>query len=229
MMVSLGYPDGELIPREEFLATVRRISKVLSIPLSVDIVSGFATAEHELATTIEGVINAGGIGINVEDFAHSTKKLEPVERQVGKLKAIRRQAESMEVPLVINARTDALRFAEGDEEAKLGESIRRATAYRDAGADCVYPMGLVGRDAISRFVKALKCPVNIMIRKGLPSLAELEVLGIRRVSFGPGASYAAMGLLKRISKEILERGSVDSLVEGAISFDELDSLAISRK
>src|ERR1700730_1582204 len=80
MMVSLGYPDGELIPREEFLATVRRISKVLSIPLSVDIVSGFATADHELATTIEGVTNAGGIGINIEDFAHSTKKLETVER-----------------------------------------------------------------------------------------------------------------------------------------------------
>lgn len=108
----------------------------------------------------------------------------------------------MGLPLVINARTDALRFAGGDDEAKLQEAIRRASAYRDAGADCVYPMGLTDRDSISRFVKALDCPVNVMIRKGLPALQELENLGVTRVSFGPSASYAAMGLLKRISKEI---------------------------
>lgn len=229
MMVSLGYPDGELIPRDEFLEAVSRIAAVLSIPLSVDIVGGFANDPRELASTIKGVIDAGGIGVNIEDFVHETKRFEPVEKQIGKLETIKSQTESMNVPLVINARTDALRYAEGDDEAKLQEAIRRASAYRDAGADCVYPMGLVDREAVSRFVRALECPVNVMIRNGLPPLEDLENLGVKRVSFGPGASYAVMGLLKRISKEILAKGSFASLLEGAISFDELNSLATPRK
>jgi 2-methylisocitrate lyase-like PEP mutase family enzyme len=229
MMVSLGYPDGEIIPWTEYLEAVRKIARVLSAPLSVDIVGGFGADAGDVASTIKGILEAGGIGINIEDFVHATKKLEPVEKEVGKLKAIQTQASSMGVPLVINARTDALRFAGGDDEAKLQEAIRRASAYRDAGADCVYPMGLTDRDSISRFVKELDCPVNVMIRKGLPTLQELENLGVTRVSFGPSASYAAMGLLKRISKEILESGSFCGLLEGAISIDELNSLAVPRK
>ena len=225
MMVSLGYSDGEVIPWTEFLEAVRKIARVLTVPLSVDIVAGFGADASDVASRIKGIIEAGAIGINIEDFVHATQKLEPVEKQVGKLEAIQSQARSMGVPLVINARTDALRFAEGDNEAKLTEAIRRASAYRDAGADCVYPMGLVDSDSISTFVRALGCPVNVMIRRSLPSLPELEKLGVTRVSFGPGASYAAMGLLKRISKEILDEGSFKGLLEGAISFDELNSLA----
>ena len=80
----------------------------------------------------------------------------------------------------------------------------------------------------SRFVKALDCPVNVMVRKGLPPVSELEKLGVARVSFGPGASYAAMGLLKRIAKEVIEDGTYDSLLTGVITFDELNSLAVPR-
>ncbi len=101
------------------------------------------------------------------------------------------------VPLVINARTDALRYAQGDEEARLEEAIRRAKAFGDAGVDCVYPMGLVKAEQIAKFTKELNFPVNVMVRKGLPTIQELEKLGVSRVSFGPSASYAAMGLLKR--------------------------------
>jgi len=67
-----------------------------------------------------------------------------------------------------------------------------------------------------------------MVRKGLPPVSELERLGVARVSFGPSASYAAMGLLKRATREVLEKGTYESLVDGAISFDELNSLAVTR-
>jgi len=129
---------------------------------------------------------------------------------------------------VINARTDALRFAPGDKESKLKEAIRRGLAFRDAGADCVYPMGLTDAATISAFVKALNFPVNVMVRRGLPPLEELERLGVARLSFGPTASYAAMGLLKRAAREVLEKGTYESLIEGAITFDELNSLAVPR-
>ncbi len=167
--------------------------------------------------------------VNIEDFAHATKKLFRVERQVENVKAIRRLGDTVGVPLVINARTDALRFGIGDDEAKFEEAIRRATAYRDAGADCVYPMGLTEAGSISRFVKELDFPINVMVRKALPPVSELERLGVARVSFGPSASYAAMGLLKRASKEVLEKGTYQNLVDGAIAFDELNNLATPRQ
>src|SRR2546421_6475650 len=228
LMVSLGYPDGEVIGRNEFVCAVERIAKVLSVPLSVDIVAGFGKTTEEVVATVKAILRAGGIGINIEDFAHATKKLFPVERQVENVKAIRRLGDTVGVPLVINARTDALRFGTGDEEVKFKEAVHRAIAYRDAGADCVYPMGLTEAGSISRFVKELDFPINVMVRKGLPPVSELERLGVARVSFGPSASYAAMGLLKSAAKEVLEKGTYENLVDGAISFDELNSLAMPR-
>ena len=228
LMVSLGYPDGEVMGRPEFVSAVERIARVLSVPLSVDIVAGFGKTTKEVVATVKAILKAGGIGINIEDFAHATKKLFPVERNVENVKAIRRLGDAVGVPLVINARTDALRFGTGDDEAKFEEAVRRATAYRDAGADCVYPMGLTEAGSISRFVKELDFPINVMVRKGLPPVSELERLGVARVSFGPSASYATMGLLKRASKEVLEKGTYQKLVDAAISFDELNSLALPR-
>ena len=229
LLVSLGYPDGEVISRDEFVSAVRRIARVLRVPLSVDIVAGFGKTTKEVLTTVKAILKTGAIGVNIEDFIHATKKLHPVERQIENVKAIRKLAETIEIPLVINARTDALRFADGDEEARVKEAIRRAIAYRDAGADCVYPMGLIDATTISRFVKVLDFPINVMVRKGLPPVSELQRLGVARVSFGPTPAYAAMGLLKRAAKEVLEKGTYDNLVEGAITFDELNALAVPRK
>src|SRR5437016_393348 len=228
MLVSLGYPDGEVIDRQEFVSAVGRIARVLSVPLSADIVAGFGKTSKEVLATVKAILKAGAIGVNIEDFIHATKKLYPVERQIENVKALRKLSETTGVPLVINARTDALRFADGDEEARIKEAIRRAMAYRDAGADCVYPMGLIDATSIARFVKALDFPINVMVRKGLPPVSELQRLGVARVSFGPSASYAAMGLLKRAAKEILEQGTYENLVDRAISFDELNSLATRR-
>ena len=228
LMVSLGYPDGEVMGRNEFVSAVERIARILAVPLSVDIVAGFGKTTKEVVATVRAILKAGGIGINIEDFAHATKTLFPVERQIENVKAIRRLGVTVGVPLVINARTDALRFGIGDEEAKFEEAVRRAIAYRDAGADCVYPMGLTEAASIRRFVKELEFPINVMVRKDLPPVGELERLGVARVSFGPSASYAAMGLLKRAAHEVLERGTYQNLVDGAISFDDLNSLALPK-
>ena len=228
MLVSLGYPDGEGIPRRVFVSAVARVARALSVPLSADVVGGFGGSPEGVAKSVNAVVKAGAVGINIEDFVHEAKKLLPVDKQVARLRALVRLQRSG-VPFVINARTDALRFAPGDEDARLEEAIRRATAYRDIGADCVYPMGLTDAQSISRFVKALDFPTNVMVRKGLPTVPELKRLGVARVSFGPSASYAAMGLLRRASKEVLQKGSFETLVGGAIGFDELNALATKRR
>jgi len=229
MLVSLGYTDGEEIPAKDFDAAIRRIARVLSVPLSADVVGGFGDTPKGVARSVRAVIRAGAVGINIEDFVHSAKKLLPVEKQKAKLKELIRLREALKIPFVINARTDALRYAPGNDEEKLEEAIRRAETYRDLGADCVYPMGLTDAASISKFVGALDFPTNVMVRKGLPTVQELKRLGVARVSFGPAASYAAMGLLRRASREVRGKGTYDSLTQGAITFDELNSLALPRK
>jgi 2-methylisocitrate lyase-like PEP mutase family enzyme len=228
MMVSLGYPDGEVIDEKDLVAAVARIGRVLTVPLSVDIVAGFGHTTKDVVDTVRDVVKTGAVGINIEDFEHATKKLFPASEQSEKIKRIRDLAKTLKIPIVINARTDALRYAEGNDDARLAEAIRRGVTYRDAGADCIYPMGLTEASAISTFVKTLQFPVNLMVRKGLPSITDLQKLGVARVSFGPSASYATMGLLKRISKEVIEKGTYDNLVDGAITYDELNSLASPR-
>jgi 2-methylisocitrate lyase-like PEP mutase family enzyme len=225
VMVSLGYPDGETIRRDDYLGAVRRISQVLSVPLSVDMVSGFGRTPVEVAASTRKLISTGAVGLNIEDFEHETKMLFPLSHQIDKLKAVRRTADSLGIPIVINARTDALRYGSGDEDERFKEAIARGIAFRDAGADCVYPMGLFDRDSISAYVKKLNSPVNVMVRKGLPPVGDLQRIGVSRVSFGPSASYAAMGLLKRISNEVMNTGTYSNLTDGAITFDELNNLA----
>jgi 2-methylisocitrate lyase-like PEP mutase family enzyme len=229
LMVSLGYPDGESIPIDELVSAVARIARALTVPLSADVVGGFGDSPEAVTRSVRAVVKEGAVGINIEDFGHDSRRLLPLEKQVARLRALVKLRRSMGVPFVINARTDALRFGAGDDDAKLEEAIRRAETYRDLGADCVYPMGLSDGASIARFVGALNFPINVMVRKGLPSVPELQRLGVARVSFGPSASYAAMGLLRRASREVLQKGTYGQLVEGAITFDELNSLASPRK
>ena len=229
MLVSLGYPDGEGIPHGEFVGAVGRIARVLSVPLSADVVGGFGDSPEGVARSVKAVVDAGAVGINIEDFAHGSKELLPLRSQLERLRSLIRLREETGVPFVINARTDAIRFAVGDEGAKMREAIRRAEAYRDLGVDCVYPMGLSSADSISAFVKTLDFPVNVMVRKGLPPVPELKRLGVARVSFGPSASYAALGLLRRASREVREKGTYGNLTEGAITFDELNALAVPKR
>ncbi len=228
LMVSRGYPDGEQMPRRELVAAVGRIADRLSVPLSADVVAGYGRSPREVAATVRRVLSAGAVGINLEDREPAGAGLSPVAQQVRKLRAVRQLGDSVGVPLVINARTDALRLAAGDARERSEEAVRRAIAYRDAGADCVYPMGLTDPAAIAAFVEALRCPVNVMVREGLPPVAELEKLGVKRISFGPSASYAALWLLRRAASEVLTRGTYDALLRGAISHDELNRLGVRR-
>ncbi len=229
MMVSLGYEDGERIPFPEFLAAVSRIARVLTVPLTVDVVAGFGPSVNEVVSAVRQIVGVGAVGINIEDFEHESKKLFRVEDQVEKIKAIRRLGETMGVNLVINARTDAFRYAEGREEDRFREALRRGESYRDAGADCVYPMGLTQANLIREYVTAFNFPVNVMVTKNTPNVQELEALGVKRLSFGPAAAYAAMGFLKKAAREVLEKGTYTTLVTEAITYDELNSLTHPQK
>jgi len=106
--------------------------------------------------------------------------------------------------------------------------LARGEAYKNAGADCIYPMGLVDKEKIASYVDKIDLPINVMLRKGIPSINDLEELKVARLSFGPSAVYATMGLLKKASRQILNDRRFEILLEDAISYEELNSLAKKR-
>ncbi len=222
---ALGFRDGEEIGRARLAEAVGRIVRSVSLPVSADIVAGFGATPAALRATVRAMLRVGAIGVNLEDVAPPSRRLVPFPRQLRQVEELVRLRDAGPVRFVVNARTDALRRAPGNARERFREAVRRAAAFRDAGADCVYPMGLSAREEIGEFVRALDCPVNVMVRPGLPSLSELRRLGVARVSFGPSGMYATLGFLGRVAREIRTSGSFAGLTDGALRYEELERLS----
>ena len=126
--------------------------------------------------------------------------------------------------MVINARTDVYLMPIGPEATRFERTVERLRAYRAAGADCVFAPGVTDRGLIEKLVKAVAAPMNILATPGCPPILELEQMGVRRVSIGSGVMRSTLGLVRRIGKELLEKGIYSSVFDGAIPFAELNAL-----
>jgi 2-methylisocitrate lyase-like PEP mutase family enzyme len=221
---SLGYPDGQIIPREEMLARIGRIARAVHVPLTADIEAGYgSSAEATAATTLE-LIQAGAIGMNLEDASgNPDDPLIDLQLAVEKIKTARAAAAQLQVEIVLNARTDVYLLSGGNPDADYSEALRRLVAYREAGADCVFAPGLKDADTIGRLVKAVNCPLNILAGPGTPSIPELEKLGVARVSLGSGPMRATLGLLRRAAEELKTSGTYSALEE-AVPYAEANKL-----
>lgn len=221
---SLGYPDGQKISREEMLARVARIAKAVKVPVTADVESGYGGRPEDAARTAREVIEAGAVGMNLEDgtddVAHPLVEL-PL--QLEKIHAVREAALKKGVLLVLNARTDVYLAEVGALEGRYDEAVRRLLAFRDAGADCVFVPGLRDADTIGRIVRDVKCPVNILVGPGFPAIPELQKLGVARVSVGSAAMRATLGLVKRIAEELKSSGTYTTL-EGGISYGDVNRM-----
>jgi 2-methylisocitrate lyase-like PEP mutase family enzyme len=205
---SLGYPDGESVSRDEMLDVIARIARGLAVPLSADIEGGYASDLEALKVTIRAVIEAGAVGINLEDsMKDGSHQLYPVETAVARIKAARAAADSAGVPIVINARTDVLLHAIGEKSSRFDLTVSRANAYLTAGADCAFVPGPSDAALIGKFAAAISGPINVMVLPGMPSAPELEKLGVARVSMGGGPARAALTTVRRIAEELLSSGT----------------------
>jgi 2-methylisocitrate lyase-like PEP mutase family enzyme len=220
---ALGYPDGQRISRGEMLDVVRRIAAAVPVPVSADVEAGYGETAAAAAETARGVAGAGAAGLNLEDTDASGALL-PLERQVERLKAARAAADALGVPLVINGRTDAFNAPGVAAADAPDEAIRRANAYLAAGADCAFVPFVRDRDVIARLAREIRGPLNVLGVPGAPPIAELERLGVRRVSVGSGPARAAYGLARRIAKELREAGTYEAMGAGAISYAEMQDL-----
>ena len=185
---ALGYEDGNVTPPDEMLGAVARIAAVVDVPVTADLEAGYGLEPGEL---VSGLLGAGAVGLNFEDTDHETGALTGAEGQAERLAAIKQAGRDAGVDVVLNARVDAF-LRGGEPEAQLEESVRRGRLYAEAGADCVYPIGARGRDAIRRLVEEIGAPVNILAVPGGLTLDELGELGVARVSFGSGLMHIAM-------------------------------------
>lgn len=224
---SLGFADGQHVPWEEMVAAVHRIARSVRVPVTADIEAGFSSSLEDLRRSIEQIIEAGAVGVNLEDALPGHGEfgpLYPAADQIARIHAARETGEKAGVPVVINARTDAFWQKGPSPEEALRNTIERGRQYLENGADCIFVPGLRKLEHISAVVEALHAPVNILAGLNVPSIPELGKLGVKRVSFGSGPARAAMGLLKRILQEAAASGTYKFMTEGQASYDEMNAL-----
>jgi 2-methylisocitrate lyase-like PEP mutase family enzyme len=186
---ALGWEDGERAPVAEMVEAARRIAAAVDVPVTADLERGYG----DPVGTARAAWDAGLVGLNVED---STREgIVPLEEQVEVIAAIRAAVPE----LVINARVDVfLRIGAGDVE----EAARRANAYLSAGADCTYPI-LAPVDSIAALAHRIDGPINVIAQPGTPGKAELEELGVARLTWGSGLAAVAYDAAARAASTYL--------------------------
>ncbi|BAD59759.1 isocitrate lyase/PEP mutase family protein [Nocardia farcinica] len=180
---SLGRPDGEGMTFTELLGRVRQVTTATDMPVSVDIESGYGLAPAQL---IDGLLEAGAVGLNIEDTVHGEgRRLRGAEEHADFVRGLREFADAAGVHVVVNARTDLFLRGDGDDADRVDRAIERLRLAAAAGADVLYPVGRHSDADMRRLTAELPLPVNAI---GLPDVsdkAELAAQGVARISFGP--------------------------------------------
>ena len=209
---ALGYADGEQAPWNEVVGATARIARTAPVPVTADIEAGYGETPSAVMKSVAEIIRAGAVGVNLEDGTpRGATPIRTIADAAERIRAAREAAGAAGVPIVINARTDLYLRTIGEEAARFDETVARGKAYLAAGADCVYPIGLRDPDTIGRLVKALGAPINIMVRAGLPSVAELEALGVARASTASAVALMAMAATRQIAQELRTTGRFEAL------------------
>ena len=222
---SLGYQDGQEIPVQEMMDAIKRIVSAVNLPVTADIEAGYSQEIEKVLEVVREVMDLGVVGINIEDSTGIKENpIFDIPSQVAKIRAIRDMVTSAEKTLLINARIDLFYLGLYDIQRATEETLKRAQAYLNAGADCIFIFGVTDKKILTQLVKAIPAPVNLLAGPGMPPVVELKLMGVRRLSLGSGAMRATLGTLEQISTELLREGTYDKLAGGALSYGELQKL-----
>jgi 2-methylisocitrate lyase-like PEP mutase family enzyme len=215
---SRGYADGDRLPPRLLAGALAEIARVVSVPLSADIEGGYSQDPKLVAETVLAVLDAGAVGINLEDGSL------PPELLCAKIEAAREVAAKAGVDLFVNARCDVFLRSLTAKEAALAETLARAERYRAAGCDGLFVPRLRESAGIREIVGAIGAlPLNVLAMPGLPTPAELRALGVRRLSAGSGIAQQAYGAAQRAALRFLAEGSPGA-AEDAIANPEMNAL-----
>lgn len=200
-----GYDDGEKLPFDMVLANIQRIIASVDVPITIDFESGYGKSPTKIQENVLKIIQAGAVGINFEDQIVNGEGLYSIEDQCTRINTIREVAKHAEIPIFINARTDL--FFKTDSTSHnnrlLEESLVRASAYAESGANGFFVPGLKDAKYIEKLCERSPIPINIMIMPDTPKPKQLAELGVARISYGPGPYCQAMDFLKQIGSKAL--------------------------
>jgi 2-methylisocitrate lyase-like PEP mutase family enzyme len=221
---TLGYADGQKITLTENIEVVRHIVNNTHLPVSADIEAGYDTSVEGVVKAAEAVLNVAAVGLNLEDgTGNPDTPLFEKSLQQEKIRAIREMSVARGIHLVINARTDV--FLVSDDYTKsLRFAIERGNAYKEAGADCIFipDNGDLDKQSITTLVNEINAPINIIAGATTPPIAELQDVGVSRVSVGPRPMRAVLTLLRNIAEELIVKGTYQLMSESSISYSDIN-------
>ncbi len=195
---SRGQADNEGMTLDDALDGIRHITAAVDVPVSADVESGYDTPAAEL---VDRVLEAGAVGINVEDTVHSQGRMRSLQEHAEYVGAIRVAADEAGVELVINARTDVFIKPQGTFDDPLAEAMERMRACEAAGARCLYPV-LADAEAVRAMLAELNTPINVVADpvngSSAGSLDEVREMGVHRISFGPTLQRQLVGPLTEL-------------------------------
>ena len=219
---SHGYPDGDLLPVRLLVATVADITRLVRVPLSVDLEGGYSSDPAAVGETVAAVADAGAVGINLEDGADDPSLL------CAKIERAKRAGVGRGVDLFVNARTDVYLRGLAPEDRRVEAALERAERYRAAGADGIFVPGLVDAAGIRAVASGVRLPLNVMARPGLPTASELAGLGVRRLSAGSWIAEVAFARAASLAAAFLRTGASETVTQGAMPYPEINALMVAR-
>lgn len=194
------------------------MTRVLGVPLTVDIEGGYSDDSEQVAKVVEAVIATGAVGINIEDGAASPELL------VHKIDAAKRVGDQHGVNLFVNVRCDVYLKNLVPTEQRLEELVKRAARYANGGANGLFAAGVVEPDEIAAVCRESSLPVNLLWRAGLAAPSELQRLGVRRLSAGSSIAEFLYGVMDGLARSFLESGQLDIHTLKAHTYGELNTL-----
>jgi methylisocitrate lyase len=203
-----GLYDEELLGREGTAEIYRELAAAVAVPVNADGEKGYGGPEA-IPETVRQFVAAGVAGMNLEDsdyHPHGTPMtLVPLEYQLEKIRAVMDTKRDLSSEFFLNARVDAF-GAIGSHHEGMDTAIQRGNAYAEAGADCIFIFRPGDAATIGTLVREIKAPLSVLATDDTPPAAELEALGVARVSYGVSFSRAAIMAVKRLAEVLLAKG-----------------------
>jgi 2-methylisocitrate lyase-like PEP mutase family enzyme len=203
------------------------IASAVRVPVTADIEAGYGHRPADVAETVEAALDAGAVGVNLEDNTHGARKepLYGIDEQAARIAAARAAADRRGIALVINARTDTFLAEVGaDIEERTAATIERGRAYLKAGADLVFVPLVVDAVLVRRLADGIAGPISLMILPGAPSAETLFAAGAKRISIGQTAMLAALGVVAEIAEEMRQKGTWSAIERSFYGFGEAEGL-----
>ena len=217
---SIGRNDNA-ITLEQALSHMRDIAGAVDIPVNADFEGGFAIEPEGVAANVTAAVATGVAGLSIEDSTGDpASPLFEFELAVERIRAARRGLDAAGSGIVLTGRSEGFIVGRPD----MAETLRRLTAYAEAGAECLYAPGLRNAADMAAVVQAVAPhPVNILVSGNYSTVAEVAALGARRISVGGALARAAWAGFLTAANEIATLGTFTSL-DGVAKSSEIELL-----